>query len=378
MAEYVWGQPESWSGFWAYFTASDSYGVVAAQSGGTLMRAGALLDVVMEQSPWLLVVLGVAGLVTGALFGHRFGRAPLLLLVSALAVSATVVSYVVRDNFDLQAYLVPVLWALWWGWSRLNPDALLASRPALVRWQPALRVAVAALLAPVLVQSLFAGTRSVEATSLGMADRWGTHLLGPVAPFDLVIIQDANTDFLIRGLSVSNSQWQSVAVLNASLAEAVWYRTWWTKRFPRENAPSVADPQWIRRTAEDWRRAGHSVFVDYGTPGWLPSELDPAGWLARWDVSQRGSVTGLLAPVPVVDMPRAAADRDWVRTAVWYYYRLGVFYEARGEQSAAARAWDEGLQWAPGEQALMEAVANLAAADNAAAQADYGSSGAQP
>jgi hypothetical protein len=362
MAEYVWGQPDHWNGFWAYLTASDSYGIVAAESGGTLMRAGALLDVVLEQSSWLLVTLGLTGLATGALFGHRFGRAPLLLLVSVLAVAATVVSHVVRDNFDLQAYLVPVLWALWWGWSRVNPDTLIASKPALLRWQPALRAAVVVVLIPVLVQSLFAGTRSVEALSLGMADRWGTHLLGPAAPNDLVIIQDANTDFLIRGLAVSHAQFQHVAVLDASLAEAKWYRTWWAKRFPRENAPSVSSPQWIRRTAEEWRSAGRSVFVDYGTSGWLPSELDPAGWLARWDTLLCGSARDLRATVPVVDMPLAVTDPDWVRTVVWYYYRLGKFYHARGERSAAARAWDEGLQWAPGEEALMEARANLAVA----------------
>jgi hypothetical protein len=378
MAEYVWGQPDHWNGFWAYLTASDSYGIVAAESGGTLLRAGALLDVVLEQSSWLLVALGLVGLVTGALFGSRFGRAPLVLLISALAVAATVVSHVVRDNFDLQAYLVPVLWALWWGWSRLSPDALLASRPALMRWRPALRVAVAVVLIPVLVQSLFAGTRSVEALSLGMADRWGAQLLGPAAPNDLVIIQDANTDFLIRGLAVSDSRWQHVAVLDASLAEATWYRTWWTRRFPLKDAPAITDPQWIRLTAEEWRVAGHSVFVDYGTPGWLPSELDPAGWLARWNVPQHGSLPDLPAPVPVIDMPRAAADPDWVRTAVWYYYRLGIFYEARGEQSAAARAWDEGLHWAPGEQALMEARANLAAADENVATAEYGNSRVHP
>ena len=33
MAQYVWGQPDSWQGFVAYLTASDSYGIVAAESG---------------------------------------------------------------------------------------------------------------------------------------------------------------------------------------------------------------------------------------------------------------------------------------------------------------------------------------------------------
>ena len=147
-------------------------------------------------------------------------------LVCVVAVAATVVSHVVRDNFDLQAYLVPVLWALWWGWSRVNPDTLVASKPALVRWQPALRVAMAVVLIPFIAQSLFAGTRSVAALGLGMSDKWGTHLLDPVKSNDLVVIQDANTDFLIRGLSVSHSHWQEVAVLNASLAQAAWYRNW--------------------------------------------------------------------------------------------------------------------------------------------------------
>jgi hypothetical protein len=100
------------------------------------------------------------------------------------------------------------------------------------------------------------------------------------------------------------------------------------------------------------------VLVDYGAPGWLPAELSPAGFLGAWSEATGDSIASL-ASVPRLSV-NGADDPDWVRTMVWYYYRLGSYYRSRGALAAAVRAWDEGLKWAPGEQALIEARSEFA------------------
>lgn len=356
LAPYVWGEPDTWGGFVAYFTASDSYGVISQEAGGTLVRAGELADVLASQSHWLFVSLGLCGLAYGALVGKRFGRQPLVLFSAGLFVAATVVSYVIADNADLQAYLVPLLFALWWGWSRLDVGAAVEWRVPVHRHSLVYAVLLVALV-PCLLLSGDAGRCAVKAASLDLSDRWGEALLSGARSGDLVVIQDANTEFLLRGLAHSQEQWPEVTLLNSAFADAPWYRARWQ----RQHAPGVAGTHelWMRQMADAWRQSGRRVLVDFGTPGWLPAELVPAGWLGEWRVMDSAS-KGLPEEVPRLQAEGGQDDPDWVRTVVWYYYRLGSYYRLRGYPVAAARAWDAGLEWAPGEEALREARAELA------------------
>jgi len=201
----------------------------------------------------------------------------------------------------------------------------------------------------------------VQAAALDLSDAWGTALVSGTSTGDLVVIQDANTEFLLRGLAHSLSEWPGPTILNSALAEADWYRSWWQKRqgvTPAEGPTEL----WTRRIAGDWKARGGRVFVDFGTPGWLPGELVPAGWLGEWSSPPSGARPATLE-VPRLQVTGGNNDPDWVRTVVWYYYRLGSYYRARGFATAAIRAWDEGLQWAPAEEALLTARAELVVAE---------------
>ena len=357
-APWVWGDPSTWSGFWAYLTASDSYGIIADQSHGTISRAAELVNLVFDRTPWLLVAPGIAGVAAGALFGHRFGRAPLVLFVTGTLVAATVVSDVIADNFDTQAYLFPLLWALWWGFARLDPHSLIVRQERSSRWRLASVGVIFLLAVSITARSALVGAAAVEPFRLELANRWGEEILGEATDGSLIILQDANTDFLLRGILVSMSDVPRAVVLNVSLAPAPWYRNWWSRRHGdgRLTVP-VDHPRWTRAVATWWRAEMGDVYVDYGTPGWLPLELVPAGWLAHWiDSSSAG---GTARTIPRMDVTLATDDPDWVRAAVWYYYRLGAFYQARGMHKAASEAWDEGLQWAPAEPELLAARASL-------------------
>jgi hypothetical protein len=353
-ALYVWGDPASWSGFWQYLSASDSFGTIAAEAGGTLARIAGLLDVVHEGVPWLLSAVGLAGLAIGALFGHRYGRAPFVLLVFGVAVAATVISQLIKGNFDLQAYLFPLLWALWWGFCRLDPFRL---TPRLEKSQP-LRWSVAGAFVVLAVwmsaDTWARGARQMESFGLELAERWGTELLHSADDGDLIILQDANTDFLLRGIMASEAHPARVTVLNTAFAGALWYRHWWEARFLPAGVVPPGSSDWPRQVATWWKDHRGGVLVDYGAPGWLPVELVPAGWLARWEAAGEISES-----IPRLDTPEALEDPDWVRTAVWYYYRLGEYYLARGRHEAAAQAWDEGLLWAPSEPTLSAVRAQL-------------------
>jgi hypothetical protein len=357
LAAYVWGEPGSLGGFFAYLTASDAHGIIVQEAGGTLARAGELALIAVSRTHWLLTVLGGLGVLLGAVLGGRLGRQPMVLLAATLAVAATVVSFVIPDNADLWAYLIPMLWALWWGWSRLSPSHALAARVT-AQGRPWAGAALLAVVAVVVLFSLRAGWQTVRVAKSDLADTWGKLLLTGTRAGDLVVIQDANTEFLLRGLAHSDPDWPAVTVLNTSLAEAPWYRQWWHSH-NGTNTAGIAAQGWTRQLAAAWRADGGRVFVDFGAPGWLPTELVPEGWLGQW--SELG---GERAPpeedVPRADSPAELGDPDWVRTMVWYYYRLGTYYRARGHASLAVEAWEEGLRWAPGEYALAAARAELA------------------
>lgn len=356
MAPYVWGDPQSWSGFWAYLTASDSYGIIAEQAGGTVSRAAALMNIALGNVPWLLTALGLSGIVTGAITGRHLGRAPLLLVVSGLAVSATVVSHVVAGNFDMQAYLFPIVWALWWGFTRLDPFRVAPP------WEmsPSIRVSIAAgfaVIATVATGMAWAdGARQTRSENLGMADYWGSEILANTKDNDLIVLQDANTDFLLRGLLVSTPAAPDIAVLNTALSGASWYRKWWTGRYRLSAAAAPIDAQdWPKQTAAWWKKNRGRVFVDYGTPGWRPAELVPAGWLGEWKETPDRAAVG----IPMLKSLAARSDPDWIRTAVGFYFRLGQYFKARELPGAAAMAWDQGLRWAPMEPSLIRALADI-------------------
>jgi hypothetical protein len=356
MAPYVWGRPDSLAGLFAYITAADSHGIIVQEASGTLGRVGELTQVLVSCSPWPLVIVGLAGILHGVLVSRRCGRAPLVLAIAGLAVTATVVSFVVPDNADLQAYLVPLLLALWWGWARIEPAAVLPSRVS-VSTRRTVRFASLVVLIPVLAQSGWAGYQAVGAARLELSDRWGTSLMAGTQRGDLVIVQDANTDFLLRGLAHSDAAWTGATVLNATLADAAWYRDWWQSRYGLCGTPGDPDP-WPRQIARSWKSRGGRVLVDYGTPGWMPSELSFAGFFASW------GPPGSLPPaateaVPPLRVAGADQDPEWVRSVVWFYYRLGAYYRACGQADLALRAWDEGLAWAPEEELLRQARAEV-------------------
>jgi len=368
-APYVWGDPGSLSGFIRYLTASDSFGVIAREAGGTLERLANLIVVLRENISGVLAALGIAGFIYGVIARGMQGRASFILAVTGALVAATVVSEVVGDNFDLQAYLFPLLWALWWGWNRLDPRRFLRRAPE-DRVRPAiLSVAVIALLGAATIGALLNGAESVSPFRMGLADRWGRALVADSRPGELIVLQDANTDFLLRATLACERTDQSVAVLNTALAPAAWYRQWWTRRYLPDTASiGVRDLRaWPRTVARWWRLNRAGVRVDYGVPGWPPDELVADGWLARWE-----STDELDATIPTIDAPGAALDPDWIRTVVWYYYRLGQFYMKRGMPQAAADAWDEGLRWAPNESTLSVLRAQVGSELRAASTADPG------
>jgi hypothetical protein len=179
-----------------------------------------------------------------------------------------------------------------------------------------------------------------------------------------------------------------VTILNTAFAGAPWYRAWFEKRWLGEHRPPLSDgPDWSRDVARWWREHRGHVLVDVGTPGWIPGELVLAGYLGQW-VKPSEAVRRNSPRIPRADSPLSRLDPDWVRTQVWYYYRLGLYYRDRGETVLAARAWDEALTWSPNELELLEVRRSLpvaqhsedrGAADAArAAEVDRGQPGARP
>jgi hypothetical protein len=359
-APYVWGDPVTAASFWQYLTASDSFGIIAGEAGSTPSRLWALLAVFRENTSELLVVVGAAGIVYGAFHRRARDRAALWLAVGGGLVAATVVSTVIPDNLDLQAYLFPLLLAAWWGWNLLDPAGWQLSveiSPARTRL-----ITVTTVLALVSATGLaFRDGRAATAHfRLGTADRWGTSILHSVRDGELIVLQDANTDFLLRGLLASDTSLPRAVVLNTALSPAPWYRHWWSERYLDSSAPAFqGDRFWARNVAAWWRKERAAVHVDYGCDGWSDHELSADGWLARWDS------TGASATVPRLAQNGSAVDPDWVRTAVWYYYRLGNHYLEHGLVGPAAESWDEGLAWAPGEPELASLRAQLARSGHA-------------
>jgi hypothetical protein len=350
LAPYVWGAPQDAGGFLAYFTASDSHRTIASEAGGTLARLGELWGVVTASASPVLVIVGAAGVVWSSLRDGGRGSSPLWLATGGLAVAATVVSHVIPDNADMHAYLVPVLWALWWGWSQL--DSILWPVRNGARLRRAVATSAVLLAASAVCVHAVSGYRAVRHVRLAMSDAWGRRLLESARPGDLIVVHDANTDFLLRGLLQTGTV-PSVTVLNAALAESAWYRTWWAGRHLSEATGEAAN--WTRHVASAWRSRGHRVQVDYGTPGFAPGEMAPLGMLCLWDT------TGALAEpeVPLLRVPGAAGDPEFVRCAVWFYYRLALHHLTLGHTEAALRACEEGLAWSPEEAALLSARSEL-------------------
>ncbi len=353
LSPYVWGQPESLSGFFAYFTASDAHGIIAREASGTLTRVFELCSVIAHQTSPLLLWAGVCGVVWSVARGNGLGSAPLVLGGFGLLVAASVVSYVIDDNADMHAYLVPVLWALWWGWARLDPGSWS------VRENGSRVVRAACVIIPfVALGSAFVHTgesyREMRPLRLGLSDQWGTEILKSARPGDLLILQDANTDFLLRGLSQAGMG-TGVTVLNASLAESEWYRLWWESRHG-VTSDSQPAPEWVRGIAQEWSARGR-VLVDFGIPGFPPEELAPLGMVGLWDST---AASGSISDVPVWHPAGAEDDPECVRSAVWFYYRLALFHRERGFASLAMQALELGLTWAPGEETLTRERAQLA------------------
>lgn len=345
LAPYVWGAPHDLSGFLSYLTAADAHGVIAREAQGTLSRVRELWDVVSSQASLVLVAFGAAGVVWSGLRESGRGSAPLWLATGGLAVAATVVSHVIPDNADMHAYLVPVLWALWWGWCQLEPSGWALQTRA---WQRHAALALVLLAASAVCVQVVQAWQAVRHTRLALSDAWGARLLEGARPGDLIIVGDVNTDFLLRGLLETGTV-PSVTVLNAALAEAPWYREVWESR---HLAPSNDSAPWVRRVASAWRARGGRVLLDFGTPGFVPAEMAPRGMLCLWDTTVQ-----MEPGIPQLRLDGAQADPEFVRSAVWFYYRLAVHQFAVGHADAARRACDEGLYWAPEEVALLEARA---------------------
>lgn len=272
----------------------------------------------------------------------------------------------IPDNPDLHGYLLPslLIWSLSFGWGSLyllNRTYLFFSQPIFTRPLKIIVTSVGVLFLTFI--SAIPGYQSralCDLSSNPIPEQYGRQALADRDYGSLVIIDNPNLDFLLRGLQYGENFRRDLIVIDRTLLPAEWYCQQLKHNYPNlfKHMPTpLTGEKLALNLATDYLNRGKTVYWEFAERDTaLVKYLVPVGYLCQI-VKQPEQLDSLWAKQ--IDWeaknltwdthPAFKFDGDAQRVWSRVMFNLGYFYERKGMLTEAADKYRRILALSPDE-----------------------------
>lgn len=366
---FNWGNPSSLSAYLGNVLATDSIKQASWFSSLTISNLANTLRLFLEQLTVLPSLLSLFGFWVLYRANRRWLWFALIVTLGNWLLLSILTDQFIPNNPDLHGYLLPSLfiWCIAFGYGSfylLSVAVKFFSQPV---FTPGLRRTVTAILTIFFLGlSIIPFFRSKAAANLSsnlFPVSYAHQATANLETNSLVIIDNPNLDFLLRGLQYGQGYRKDLIVIDRTLLPAGWYCNQLKHNYPQlftHIDPKLKGESLALNLAMNWLNQKKTVYWEFTErDSSLAKYLLPVGYLCRivqdpqkfesaWEKQKLWEKQSLSWEEDPLFWQDGDAQRVWSRVM----HQLGFFYQTRGNLAEAEDKYQRVLKLSPDEKLL--------------------------
>jgi len=376
---FNWGNPANLNQLPKSVFALESLPKTGLESGTPFWsKFFSTVNLMTDQLSFTVVILAFIGLFYFYQKNKTLFWFSLWLILGNCLITAFVVDEFIPDNPDLHGYLIPsmIILSIGFGfgvWLILqNLKSAFSGTKEKFNFQKLIYPLALALVAIVCLLPVHRSYPRANLAKNNFPSQYAMGIISGLPQNSLVVIDNPNLDFILRGLQYGEGIRRDLTILNRSFLPAFWYCQQERKKHP-EIFQAIAETKigeaLFVNVAKKALRDKRAIYIEFTEKDTVIKDfLIPSGYLMQLNIKKHSYFTkDILAKQSLWEKnnfnwekdPIFYRDGDAQRMWVLSWFRLGYFYESRGVKKQALEKYNKILAFNPTEPELLARVQKL-------------------
>ena len=376
---FNWGNPSDLNQLLKSVFALESLQKMGLESGTLFWsKFFATVNLMTDQLSFVVVILAFIGLFYFYQKNRTLFWFSLWLILGNCLITAFVVDEFISDNPDLHGYLIPsmLMLSIGFGFGALlilqNLKAAFFSTKKNFDFQKLIYPLALVLVTIICLLPVYRAYPKANLAKNNFPSQYAMSIIAGLPQNSLIIIDNPNLDFILRGLQYGEGTRTDLTILNRSFLPAFWYCQQERKKHPKifQGIPeSKTGEALFVNVAKKALRDKRPVYIEYTENDTVLKDfLMPSGYLMQLSVRKQSYLSKQSLSKQNLwekenfnwqDSPLFYRDGDAQRMWVLSWYRLGYFYESKGMKKQALEKYNKILAFSPQEPELLARVQKL-------------------
>ena len=376
---FNWGNPADLNQLLKSVFALESLQKMGLESGAPLSsKFFATLNLMTDQLSFVVVILAFIGLFYFYQRNKTLFWFSLWLILGNCLLTAFFSDEFISDNPDLHGYLIPslIMLSIGFGFGVLlilqNLKSAFFKPKEKFDFQKLIYPLTLVLVTIICLLPVYRVYPKANLAKNNFPSQYAMSIISGIPQNSLVIIDNPNLDFILRGLQYGEGIRTDLIILNRSFLPALWYCQQERKKHPEifQGLPETKTGEALYvNVAKKALRDKRPVYIEYTEKDTVIKDfLMPSGYLMQLSIKKQSYLSKQILSNQTLwekenfnwqENPLFYRDGDAQRMWVLSWYRLGYFYESRGMKKQALEKYNKILAFSPQEPELLARVQKL-------------------
>lgn len=336
------------------------------------------VNLMTDQLSFVVMILAFIGLFYFYQMNRKLFWFSLWLILGNCLITAFVVDEFITDNPDLHGYLIPsmIMLSIGFGLGVLlilqNLKSAFFSTKVKFNTEKLIYPLALVLVTIICLLPVYRAYPKANLAKNSFPSQYAMCIISGLPQNSLVIIDNPNLDFILRGLQYGEGIRKDLTILNRSFLPAYWYCQQERKKHPEifQGIPEAKTGETLFvNVAKKALRDKRPVYIEYIEKDTVIKDfLMPSGYLMQLSMKKQSYFAKPILSKQSLwekenfnwqDNPLFYRDGDAQRMWVLSWYRLGYYYETRGMKKQALEKYNKILAFSPQEPELLARVQKL-------------------
>lgn len=336
------------------------------------------INLITDQLGFLALIISLLGLFYIYQNNKKWFWFACWLILGNCLITTVLTDEFIADNPDLHAYLIPSMIVLGFGFGfgvlfiLSNLKSVFYAKKRVFRFQNLFYPLSIVIIAIISLLPAYNSYPKANLSKNNFPSQYAKSIITDLPQNSLVIIDNPNLDFIIRGLQYGEKVRTDLVILNRSFLPADWYCQQERRKHPEvfQGIPDnkVGEPLFVN-VAKKGLRDKRPVFIEYTDQDSVVKDFfTPSGYLMQLSVKKQPYFSKDITAKQNLwekenfnweDNPIFYRDGDAQKMWVLSWFKLGYFYESKGMKKQALEKYNKILVHYPQELELLARVQKL-------------------